>query len=311
MGRHQPPPGVGAVAMPGSKKDKQEGRKAYTNTWAAGDIHKACCANPGFCCVALFCPCCVAYSQRKTLMFGDLTNYTCCNGDMCISGKVGEKNCPEFCLCCEVTCCFASAVATSRFMIQDEMRVENTKCDNCIIGFMICLQQLACIFRIAACITQNEQIERCADILDCVADSVYCSVCACMQTQQHEQIKLRDPAARAPGEIQGAMQPPPPPQQQQQPPPQPGYGQPAYGQPAYGQPVQPGYGQPAPAYGQPAYGQPVQPQYQQPPPRRPRGEPSGAPPAPSSPSSSSSRSPRPSRARPTRARPSAPRSRSA
>ena len=54
MGRHQAPHGVGAVAMPGSKKDKQEGRKAYTNTWAAGDIHKACCANPGFCCVALF-----------------------------------------------------------------------------------------------------------------------------------------------------------------------------------------------------------------------------------------------------------------
>jgi hypothetical protein len=227
-------------------------------------------------------------------MFGDLTNYTCCNGDMCISGKVGEKNCPEFCLCCEVTCCFASAVATSRFMIQDEMRVENTKCDNCIIGFMICLQQLACIFRIAACITQNEQIERCADILDCVADSVYCSVCACMQTQQHEQIKLRDPAARAPGEIQGAMQPPsrqtmvlgaaaggaaggaayaasrPPPQQQQPPPPQPAYGQPAYGQPVQqGYPPQPGYGQPAPAYGQPAYGQPVQPQYQQPPPYNP------------------------------------------
>jgi len=34
-------------------------------------------------------------------MYNDLTNYTCCNGDMCISGRLGEKSCPEFCLCVE------------------------------------------------------------------------------------------------------------------------------------------------------------------------------------------------------------------
>jgi hypothetical protein len=33
---------------------------------------------------------CAAYSQRKEIMFNDLTNYTCCNGDMCISGRVGH-----------------------------------------------------------------------------------------------------------------------------------------------------------------------------------------------------------------------------
>ena len=43
-----------------------------------------------------------AYVQRKKIMYGDLTNYTCCNGDTCISGKLGEKSCPEFCLCVEV-----------------------------------------------------------------------------------------------------------------------------------------------------------------------------------------------------------------
>ena len=52
-------------------------------------------------------------------MFNDLTNYTCCNGDTCISGRCGEKSCPEFCLCVEAFCCFPSAVATNRFMIQD------------------------------------------------------------------------------------------------------------------------------------------------------------------------------------------------
>ena len=36
--------------------------------------------------------------------------------------------------------CFPQSVASTRFMIQDEMRLETTKCDNCIIGTMIALQ---------------------------------------------------------------------------------------------------------------------------------------------------------------------------
>ena len=157
--------------------------------------------------------------QRKEIMFNDLTNYTCCNGDMCISGRLGEKSCPEFCLCVEVCCCFPSAVATSRFMIQDEQRVENTQCDNFIIGFMLCLNQLACIFRIAALISQQDEIEQIADILDCMADLTYCTVCACMQTQHQQQLKQRDPNARPPPP-NNPMMPPPQMQMQQMPPPQ-------------------------------------------------------------------------------------------
>ena len=81
-------------------------------------------------------------------------------------------------------------------MIQDEMRVENTQCDNFIIGFMLCLNQLACVFRIAAMISGNDEIEQIADILDCMSDLTYCTVCACMQTQHQEQLKTRDPSAR-------------------------------------------------------------------------------------------------------------------
>ncbi len=131
-----------------------DARKSYSNSWTT-DLMGAPCKNPGFCVYAACCNVCVAYSQRKEIMFNDLTNYTCCNGGMCISGRLGEKSCPEFCLCVEAFCCFPSAVATNRFMIQDEMRVENTKCDNFIIGFMLCLNQLACIFRIAAMVSGN------------------------------------------------------------------------------------------------------------------------------------------------------------
>ena len=203
---------------------------------------------------------CVAYSQRKELMFNDLTNYTCCNGDFCISGRLGEKSCPEFCLCLEAFCCFPSAVATNRFMIQDEQRVENTQCDNTIIGFMLCLNQLACIFRCAAMISGNDELEQISDVLDCVADVTYCSVCACMQTQHHEQLKVRDPNARPPprhnpmappGPMQmQQMAPPPHPHPQYAPRPGPAYGQPVYGQPVYGQPPpqQQYYAQPPPKY---------------------------------------------------------------
>lgn len=206
-------------------------------------------------------------------MYNDLTNYTCCNGDMCISGRMGEKSCPEFCLCVEAFCCFPSAVATSRFMIQDEQRVENTQCDNFIIGFMLCLNQLACIFRIAALISQQDEIEQIADILDCMADLTYCTVCACMQTQQQQQLKLRDPNARPPAP-NNPMAPPPQMQMHQMPPQQhphpmyaPQHPQPMYApqQPAMGYAAQP----PQMQYAQPQYTQSqyAQPQYSQPPPR--------------------------------------------
>jgi hypothetical protein len=236
-----------------------DARKSYTNSWAT-DLMGAPCRNPGFCLYAACCNVCVAYSQRKEIMFNDLTNYTCCNGGMCISGRLGEKSCPEFCLCIEAFCCFPSAVATNRFMIQDEMRVENTQCDNFIIGFMLCLNQLACVFRIAAMISGNDEIEQIADILDCMSDLTYCTVCACMQTQQNEQLKMRDPNARPPPP-HNPMAPPPQMHMQQMPPQrQPQYVQqapPQMMQPQY--PVQPQY----PAQGYPAQGYPAQPQYAQ------------------------------------------------
>lgn len=241
-------------------------RKTYANNWAVS-LTGAPCANPGFCLYAVCCSNCVAYFQRKKIMYGDLTNYTCCNGDTCISGRLGEKSCPEFCLCVEVCCCFPSAVATNRFMIQDEMRVMNTECDNCLIGFMLLMNQLACIFRLAAIISQSDEIEQLADILDCIADLTYCSVCACMQTQHEEQLKVRETSGPSPG---GPMQPPPQMQMQAMPPPQGQMYAPQAGyapQPAvYAQP-QPGYPpQGYPPQGYPPQGYPPQ-GYAQPPPR--------------------------------------------
>tara|TARA_B100000519_G_scaffold50828_1_gene41204 strand:+ start:486 stop:1214 length:729 start_codon:yes stop_codon:yes gene_type:complete len=168
-----------------------EMRKLYANSWAV-ELMKAPCARPGFCMYATFCSPCVAWQQRKKQMYGSLQGYTCCNGGSCISGRCGEQNNPELCLACEVFWCFPSAVATNRFLIQDEQRVMNTQCDNGIIGFMLLMNQLACIFRVAAMVSNDDSIEQAADILDCISDMTYCSVCACMQTQQEAQIDFRN-----------------------------------------------------------------------------------------------------------------------
>jgi len=119
------------------KRDQAAARKQYNNEWQIG-LMNAPCADPGFCCYAFFCGQCAAYGQRK-LQMGPAwpSQYTCCNGGTCISGRCGEQSNPELCLCCEVVCCFPSAMATTRFMIQDEQRVMNTQCDNCLIGFML------------------------------------------------------------------------------------------------------------------------------------------------------------------------------
>ena len=134
-------------------------------------------------------------------------------------------------------------------MIQDEMHLENTQCDNCLIGTMIALQYLACICSIVACLTQNEAIDDLSECLNCAADLMYCGVCACMQAQHKRQLDERD---ANPNIVVGTLAPPVTqmfaPQQQQHmgghpqqqgaagyPPQQPYPGQP-YPQQQYGQP---------------------------------------------------------------------------
>ncbi|GAV76107.1 PLAC8 domain-containing protein [Cephalotus follicularis] len=188
---------------------------------------------------------CVSYMLRKRALYNDMSRYTCCAGYMPCSGRCGESKCPEFCLCTEVFLCFGNSVASTRFLLQDEFNIQTTQCDNCIIGFMFCLNQIACIFSIVAMIVGSEEIQEASQLLSCLADLVYCTVCACMQTQHKVEMDKRD----------GKFGPQPmavPPMQQmsrfdQQVPPSVGYPpQPSYGQP-YGYPPQ-AQGYPAPGY---------------------------------------------------------------
>ena len=112
------------------------------------------------------------------------------------------------------------------------------------------------------------------DVIHTCADNIYCSVCACMQTQHHVQMVSRDagrrPVVAAQPPQQQMMQMPPPQQQMQMQQQQPVYGAPPQQQMGYAPPQQ-GYPQQgyAPQQGQynqqQQYGQ-QQPQYYTPPP---------------------------------------------
>ena len=52
----------------------------------------------------------------------------------------------------QVFFCFPINVSSTRFMIQDQMRIQNTQCDNCLIGTMLICNYLACLCSIFACI---------------------------------------------------------------------------------------------------------------------------------------------------------------
>ncbi|CAH9123728.1 unnamed protein product [Cuscuta epithymum] len=243
---------------------KMQARQSYRNHWHT-DLMNATLADPLYCCFSVCCAPCASYLLRKRALYNDMSRYTCCGGYMPCSGRCGESHCPELCLCTEVFCCFANSVASTRFILQDEFNIQTTQCDNCIIGFMFCLQQLACICSCIACIVGSEELNNLSQMLNCLSDTVYCSVCSCMQTQHKVEMDKRDgkfgrpqaPLAVPPVQHMsridqplpppaGSGQPPPayPPQQQGYVyPPQPGQGY-SYQQPGHG------YGYPPPPPGQ-------------------------------------------------------------
>ncbi|KAJ4951648.1 hypothetical protein NE237_028480 [Protea cynaroides] len=233
--------------------EKMQGRQNFRNLWHS-DLISTIQVDTPYCCFALFCAPCVSYLLRKRALYNDLSRYVCCAGYVPCSGKCGESECPEFCLCTEVFCCFANSVASTRFLLQDEFNIQTTQCDNCIIGFMFCLQQVACVCSIIAMISGNDGINEASHLLSCLSHYVYCTVCACMQTQHKIEMDKRDgkfgpqPMMSVPPvqEMSRLDQPIPPSVGY---PPQPGYGQ------HYGYPP-PSQGQGYPAAGYPAQGYP-------------------------------------------------------
>ncbi|KAF3516090.1 hypothetical protein DY000_02061069 [Brassica cretica] len=260
------------------KLEKMQLRQSYRNVWQSDLMSTVTADTP---CdyliyivasrVSVVTPCssgpCVSYLLRKRALYNDMSRYTCCGRYMPCSGRCGESKCPQLCLATEVSLNailnfmlvkydlrnwqseFAISIPSTRFMLQDEFNIHTTQCDNCIIGFMFCLNQIACIFSLVACIVGSDELSEASQLLSCLADMVYCTVCACMQChQQMSRIDQRtSPYAGYP--------------------PATGYPQPYYPQPGHGYPPTPGYPPPghgyppAQGYPPPGHGYPPAPEY--------------------------------------------------
>ncbi|KAF9668988.1 hypothetical protein SADUNF_Sadunf14G0060700 [Salix dunnii] len=124
------------------------------------------------------------------------------------------------------------------------------------VSHTCCANELYTMICPVACITGNDEIGDLAQMLSCLSDLVYCSVCACIQTQHKVEMDKRDgkfgpqPAMAVPSvqHMSRIDQPIPP---------HAGYApQQAYGQP-YGYPPPPQtHGYPPAGYPPPAYPQP-------------------------------------------------------
>ncbi|KAG0574645.1 hypothetical protein KC19_VG279500 [Ceratodon purpureus] len=181
-------------------KDKFEVRKRLANSWET-PLSWTFCSAPFYCCFTMLCPCCAAYQQRARALLYNWSRYICCAGMMPCSGSLGERNCPQLCLALEVTCCFSIAVQTTRMLIQDELQLRNSLCDNFIIGAMVCLQYLNCVCDLIACVASFAATEsdgtfgwlgEMSVLIDQISQSCYCVVCSCLQTQQHVELNKRD-----------------------------------------------------------------------------------------------------------------------
>ncbi len=147
-------------------------------------------AATGFCCYAFWCGPCASFQLRRRALYNDMSRYLCCAGYLPCSGRCGESSCPNFCLGVEVCLCFSNSVASTRWLLQDEQHLSNTKCDNCIIATTVAIQYISCIFSLLAiCI---DGLQEAACILDWASDLLWCSMCACMQTQHKIQLDRRD-----------------------------------------------------------------------------------------------------------------------
>ncbi|KAL9328714.1 hypothetical protein ACSQ67_003717 [Phaseolus vulgaris] len=167
-------------------------RQNFRNIWHT-DLITSNQNHIRYCCFAFWCAPCVSYMLRKRALYDDMSRYTCCAGYMPCSGRCEESKYPELCLATEVTCCFANSVSSTRYLLQDEFNLQTTQCDNCFIGFISYTQQLGCVFSMIGLIVPNNRpLQKASEVLFFLANLVYCTMCACMQTQHKLQLDHRD-----------------------------------------------------------------------------------------------------------------------
>lgn len=122
------------------------------------------------------------YADRQLTTISPPPTDECCQGVFnffcCQAGSLGEQNCPDVYLCCEVLCCPSCAISGSRSYIMQEKRLTSDPCDRRIIRCNNALQCFSCICSLVYMCTG--QCGDAARIIRRISDLVYCCVQGCM-----------------------------------------------------------------------------------------------------------------------------------
>eukprot|EP00056_Hartaetosiga_gracilis_P002913 m.58179 g.58179 ORF g.58179 m.58179 type:complete len:213 (-) comp11247_c0_seq1:132-770(-) len=159
----------------------------------------SCCNQPFGCCLSMLCPCCMVIHIRRRALQYDMSRYSCCQGLICAScfECCPTENCPCFCLVLEALLFESCALSATRIYVQEERQIVTDPCDNRIIRFNNLMQLLSCICNILAIFF--DELRLIAQIIDLIADIVYCLTQACMQAQTYHELVLHP----TPGDYDG------------------------------------------------------------------------------------------------------------
>lgn len=162
---------------------------------------QAPCKEPCCCLISMVCMCPVQiYMRHKALNHVDpgsgWSNYMCCQGMFggccCLQpGKMGDKQCPCPCMCLEAFLCPGAAVSATSGVIRQQYQLGLDEDDVKLIRCNNCLQLASCLCTIIAICTPCEGDDVFAEILNIIADIVFCSVTGCMTAQCNREMKLR------------------------------------------------------------------------------------------------------------------------
>ena len=108
---------------------------------------------------------------------------------------MGEETCPVPCACLEVACCPGAAVFANSLVIRERYNLGLDADDIRLIRLNNLLQCCACICSCIACLTDNEAIDQAANIVEWLADAVFCCTAGCMTAQVYHEINLREASA--------------------------------------------------------------------------------------------------------------------
>jgi len=127
------------------------------------------------------------YCLRRKALQGDMSKYVCFQGmlsEVCCCIKpnaLGEKKCPQCCLCLEVCCCNSCAVSATRAYVMTKYDLMADPCDNRLIRCNNIIQVISCVCDLLAMI--NDSFRECAKCCDLLAQLMYCIVSGCMTAQ--------------------------------------------------------------------------------------------------------------------------------